>query len=361
MRFIAFVRANRHLSWDWDALAGNPHLSVGDILSARDLPWSWSPKMRACLSRNPSVTIADVRAAPDKYDASALSSNSCITLEDVCTLPEMAWDWSALSERIQFQTILARRELPWVWEHVSSNPSVTFADVMAHIEAPWNWKNLSRVLNVTAEQIRTNADLPWDFSNDGVWKNHNLSLREMREAFGRRGGGGGDATHWSHNATAYLKVDPRDIPVGYGGVGWQWEEDWDFERMIENPNIPEDDLFLIPNAEYMFHRIVATRKLADEVLDGLVAEPKELYIKMLSFNPHLPLSLVMSHPELSFSWEAISANPMGYAPPEPVVPSRDEIRARCVLVKGELIERTWHPDRVWNWCFDDEEKREMGD
>lgn len=33
---------------------------------------------------------------------------------------------------------------------------------------------------------------------------------------------------------------------------------------------------------------------------------------------------------------------------------------RCGRIKKELIERTWHPDRVWNWCFDEEEKREIG-
>jgi hypothetical protein len=32
---------------------------------------------------------------------------------------------------------------------------------------------------------------------------------------------------------------------------------------------------------------------------------------------------------------------------------------QCKKIKGELIERTWHPDRVWNWCFDEEEKRDF--
>lgn len=36
---------------------------------------------------------------------------------------------------------------------------------------------------------------------------------------------------------------------------------------------------------------------------------------------------------------------------------QNESVARCRAIKGELIERTWHPDHVWNWCFDEEEKR----
>ena len=38
---------------------------------------------------------------------------------------------------------------------------------------------------------------------------------------------------------------------------------------------------------------------------------------------------------------------------------QNESVARCRGIKGELIERTWHPDRVWDWCFDEEEKREL--
>jgi hypothetical protein len=39
---------------------------------------------------------------------------------------------------------------------------------------------------------------------------------------------------------------------------------------------------------------------------------------------------------------------------------RDEVVTQCKSIKGELMERTWHPDRVWNWCFDEDEKREIG-
>ena len=45
---------------------------------------------------------------------------------------------------------------------------------------------------------------------------------------------------------------------------------------------------------------------------------------------------------------------------EVAVARRATAVGRCKTVKGELMERTWHPDRVWNWCFDEEEKREIG-
>ena len=33
---------------------------------------------------------------------------------------------------------------------------------------------------------------------------------------------------------------------------------------------------------------------------------------------------------------------------------------QCKSIKGELMEKTWHPSRVWDWCFDEDEKREIG-
>ena len=44
----------------------------------------------------------------------------------------------------------------------------------------------------------------------------------------------------------------------------------------------------------------------------------------------------------------------------PVIADTWKAVRRCGRIKGELMERAWHPGRVWNWCFDEEEKREIG-
>jgi hypothetical protein len=38
---------------------------------------------------------------------------------------------------------------------------------------------------------------------------------------------------------------------------------------------------------------------------------------------------------------------------------KTSVTKQCKAIKGDLMGRTWHPDRVWNWCFDEEEKREI--
>jgi hypothetical protein len=39
------------------------------------------------------------------------------------------------------------------------------------------------------------------------------------------------------------------------------------------------------------------------------------------------------------------------------VQRQNESADRFRRIKGELIERTCHPDRIWNWCLDEEKKR----
>jgi hypothetical protein len=354
MRFIAFIKRHRHLPWNWDELAGNPHITFADILASPDLPWSWSPLMKKRVSRNPSLTVADIHTNPERFDGSALSCNPCITLDVVCSMPEMAWDWNALSERISFATIISRRDLPWNWDSVSLNPTVTLDDVIHHSDLSWNWENLSRSLNVSAETIRDSMDLPWDFTN-GVWQNPHLSLRDMRQYFRMRGGEG------ARDASRTLIVDIRNIPVGDSGDDWELDEPWDLYGLISNPSISYSDILSrIGLFEEYFNMVIAEKPLSASQFQDMISR-RNPNLRWASFNPSLPIELVLANPDAGFDWSAISSNSMGYTPATPVIPSRTDIRSRCRLTKGELIERTWHPDRVYDWCFDDEEKIELGD
>lgn len=352
MRFIAFVRQHRHLPWNWDELAGNPHITYADILATSDLPWTWSPLMKKCVSRNPSLTVADIRATPDRFDGRALSCNPCITLDDVRSLPEIEWDWDMLSKRISFSSIMNHRDLPWNWDYVSLNPSVHLDDVIHHSDIPWNWSHLSQSLNVSAETIRNHMDLPWDFSS-GIWQNPHLSLRDMRQYFGMRGGEG------ARDACCHLIVDIRNVPNPDASDDWELDEPWDIIGLLRNPSVSFDDIISrnrIFDDEYIY-MAYTDKPLTASLLEEMITT-HDRHLRWTSYNPSLPLALVMANPDAEFNWSAISSNPMGYTPIEPVIPSRDEIRSRCRLTKGELIEHTWHPDRIIPWCGVDFENDE---
>ena len=71
-----------------------------------------SDNNRFCLSGNPSITMKDVLARPDK---------------------------------------------PWSWGWVSRNPNMTMRDVLAHPDRPWDWGQLSENRFLHHPVLQSNA------------------------------------------------------------------------------------------------------------------------------------------------------------------------------------------------------------
>jgi hypothetical protein len=75
-------------------------------------------------------------------------------------------------------------------------------------------------------------------------------------------------------------------------------------------------------------------------------------VRMLMAEPRVR-AWVSAMPGMKEDWLKVRAD-------TPVIADTWKAVRRCARIKGELIERAWHPRRVWNWCFDEEEKREIG-
>ena len=64
---------------------------------------------------------------------------------------------------------------------------------------------------------------------------------------------------------------------------------------------------------------------------------------------------VVAHASQPWNWAWLSQNNFKWNAP----PSKTAIKARQDIIKEELIEAAWHPERVFDWCFDLEEQREI--
>ena len=94
--------------------------------------WNWFQ-----LSKN--VPIEDIRqtaTSPMKWDKWWLSRNPGITMEDVKYLPlEGMWDWETLSMEISFEDIVSNPMLPWGREQIYMNITAPPEEVM-HLDLP---------------------------------------------------------------------------------------------------------------------------------------------------------------------------------------------------------------------------------
>jgi hypothetical protein len=81
------------------------------------------------------------------------------------------------------------------------------------------------------------------------------------------------------------------------------------------------------------------------ILEELVQRPI-LYTILLAEPLHIPYHLTEDfygyYEEIEQWWGFWEKMPAS---------TRRRIRFRCLSFKEELLEKTWHPDRVLNWCF----------
>lgn len=97
-------------------------------------------------------------------------------------------------------------------------------------------------------------------------------------------------------------------------------------------------------------------------LEGLLAhEVATLYAhEYYSFWMKPVVKMLLAEPRVRSTVPVVKEDWLSVRADAPVIAGTWKAVRRCGRIKAELIERTWHPDRVWNWCFDEEEKREIG-
>lgn len=97
-------------------------------------------------------------------------------------------------------------------------------------------------------------------------------------------------------------------------------------------------------------------------LEGLLAQEvaTRYALEYYSFWMKSVVRMLMAEPRVRSSVPDVEEDWLRVRDDAPIIAHTWKAVRRCGRIKGELIERTWHPDRVWDWCFDEEEKREIG-
>ena len=75
--------------------------------------------------------------------------------------------------------------------------------------------------------------------------------------------------------------------------------------------------------------------------------------------------IIAKYPDKDWDWgfNGLSGNDFNFSmsPLTYYKQRKIETLRQTAKIKEELIATTWHPDRVMDWCFDDEEKKEISE
>lgn len=240
--------------WNWTYLT--TQLSLCDILTHRNLPWSW----------NFVYTY-------HKYE----------DIDIVLQFPNYPWDWSDLSEHVNPVQIFDNPQLPWRNNRLSSNRAVRIAHILNHPGVKWDYGQLCTTMPL--DDILAHPEVPWNIERH-TW---HLSMNNTL-------------------TTEYI----------LGHIDWDWH--WVF--VIQNAGLDyvqmlsSDVDWSLPRFDTLYNAIADCHKADDHTLVLFVLRYIEKFKRMHSDQWHdlhrsgvIKLGDVIDHPELIYTYSALSRNP----------------------------------------------------
>ena len=339
-----------------------------------------------------------------------LSHNSRITWEFIVQHPHFDWDWSTISQHscVTWEIIVNNPTLPWDWSAISLNPNLTWEIISTNLDRQWWWSPLSQHPCVTWEIIQENTHLEWDPWYACYNPNFTLQIIEdNREWFGqclylaiencydRLDNGetslefiskmmdtlvtlGHSLSHSVYRSLVILGHTPLTPSLSIDAK----ISSWDMYKL--STQIPLEFIQNHPELKWEFGGVSRNPNLTWEFV--MANLDKRWDWKALSRSPIVTMEIIDSSPNIPWNWGEVSSNPnltWDY-----VINNRDrpwslyslfECRGRTNdnryfhldRYRKNVLKRFWdeswyefneiayHPDRVCDWCLDEEKKKEL--
>jgi hypothetical protein len=239
---------NLDLPWDWESLSLNPNITWKIILNNIDYPWHWYN-----ISEKKAVSWDDIK---DNYDLFMSKINLSlftyfnlkVDLEVVENLPDLYWNWYALSNISNITKILVNNwNKSWNWDILSKN--IPWSIIRDNPDKPWNWNILSTNSSITWNIVQDNLDKPWNrpmlstnsnitfdivFNNrdyfDGLWSNlssnRNLTAKIIQD---------NPDKYWNYSELSH------NLSITFDIVKNNLDKPWDWDILSWNENMFDID------------------------------------------------------------------------------------------------------------------------
>jgi len=220
--------------------------------------------------------------------------------------------YSLLSASPHLSLTYVRRniDLPWNWKIISSNPLLKFRDIEKNLDLPWNYLELLK-----------NPDLPWEF----IYKN----LDKFRDPYYKLD------EELTGSFCKYL-TDVIVHPVVTMEIIQDHPEiEWNYEKIIDNPNIDFDSYnkFKYAFGDSKKHR------------------------EKLSKSKNISIQTILDNPDFGWVWTGVMKNPNLVAdyiqPLLDLMESRGDILnfswdeiSRSPFITMDMVEK--YPDYPWS-------------
>lgn len=168
---LNFIQDNPNKNWSWfNIISRHPDITVEFILKELDDTNNW----RSIWFINPNMTFKDVIENPN-LNVHLPSVYEKFTSELLNNMPAFIIDYKLASLYATLEDIQKRPDRFWDYENLSSNPNITIGFIKQNLSKLWNWTALTNNININ--DILANPSMPWKL--DLLAKNPSVTLEHI--------------------------------------------------------------------------------------------------------------------------------------------------------------------------------------
>lgn len=288
-----FIEQNIHLPWIWENVSSNVNISFEFYKRHKYKNWRFE-----ALSANPAITLEDIENniyLPWNWVYISENPNLTIHFLRKHRYKKFAWYKVSKNKNISLSDIANNPNLPWDWNSMTYHPDMNFEFIKYYENKPWDWRYLSLSNIVTIKDIEDNIEFPWEY-NYIKYRDWNPTVQYTIEYIKNNI----DRLH----LISWLDAC-KDKGITVNDIENNPDVDWNWTYVSANPNITYD--FIVKNED----------KISFWMLSKNMFHTNNDNINYYKRRKHKTNEL-------------------------------------CNLIKQELLDTAWHPDRVFMWCIDND-------
>jgi hypothetical protein len=332
-----------HCWWHWDSIFQELDITL-PIFKKYNL--HRKPNVDIFLSKNRSFDLRIVDEYPDlRWNWDELSKHYSFDIDFLITHIDKKIDWYYLTDNrscrkynpIMFdEALLEHPDLPWKWAILSINTDISFETIRQLKDKEWNWMYLSSSQENT-DIIDKYPELPWD------WYLIDVSILDTE--FIRKY----HMKDWDWSVLINNQLITHDFILEFPDIDYDWHafgpnELWDIQtiKMFKDKNLNWTDLSM-------------SCGISEKDIKDNIDLPWDW--DSLSLNNNITHKFIQKYKDKPWNFALICLNRFRHGSyPCSTAVEYSEINMfyaceKLQIYKEELIQKTWHPSRLMDWCL----------
>ena len=362
---ISWVRIFPDFSWDWDSISQNKNLKIEWILDYPDQKWnfqniilsqhfelSWLKIICDFQNNHPNSKMVNwekchnfkinwVHKFPKyKWSFFKISHHPNFVFDWINSYPNEKWDWRFLSLNSRINLDILRKYYPkWSVYNLILNNSFTIEWIKEFPNWSWSFSYISNLKDVRLSWLQSFPKSSWDYKEILLKSTLNIKLiKWIRLRFSSR--------CWfyiSRNKSFNINWVTSN---NYNLIDW-------YHGVSGQESLKIEWVLKYPKAQWNINKIIENKNIVVQDYQILI-KLFNLNITDFSTNPNLTLEFIRVH-QNQLDFKKLSYNNFNgiyHQNNQKILLKREQLK----IFGQELIQKTWHPKRFWDWCLDNDDK-----